>query len=98
VAYYRLLLLLSGYVIMFSCINLYLHSTPILLNSNVIYITDRTIILSVVLYRWDTWSLTLSEERRLMVYENGVLRIFGPKTEEVTEEWIKLHKEELNDL
>jgi hypothetical protein len=41
----------------------------------------------------------LREERRLRVFENRVLRrIFGPKREEVTEEWIKLHNEELNDL
>jgi hypothetical protein len=34
----------------------------------------------------------------LRVFENGVLRIFGPKREEVTGEWRKLHNEELNDL
>jgi hypothetical protein len=45
------------------------------------------------------WSLTLREERRLKVYENGVLRrIFGPKSDEVTGEWRKLHNEELNDM
>ena len=47
----------------------------------------RTIILPVVLYGCDTWSLILREERRLRVFENWVLRrIFGPKREEVTEE------------
>jgi hypothetical protein len=41
----------------------------------------------------------LKEERRLRVFENRVLRrIFGPKRDEVTEEWRKLHHEELNDL
>jgi hypothetical protein len=41
----------------------------------------------------------LREERRLRVFENGVLRrIFGPKKDEVTKEWRKLHNEELNDL
>jgi hypothetical protein len=41
----------------------------------------------------------LREERSLRVFENGVLRkIFGPKSDEVTEEWRKLHNEELNDL
>jgi hypothetical protein len=41
----------------------------------------------------------LREERRLRVFENSLLRrIFGPKREEITEEWIKLHNEELNDL
>ena len=52
----------------------------------------------VVLYGCETWSLTLREERRLRVFENWVLRrIFGPKREEVTGEWRKLHNE-LNDL
>jgi len=59
----------------------------------------RTIILPVVLYGWETWSLTLREERRLRVLENRVLRrIFGPKMDEVTREWRKLNNEELYDL
>jgi hypothetical protein len=45
-----------------------------------------------------TWSLTLWEERRLTVYKNRVLRVFGPKMDEMTGEWRKLHNEELNDL
>ena len=50
----------------------------------VIY-TYRTIILPVVLYGCETWSLTLREERRLRVFENRVLRrVFGPKRDEVT--------------
>jgi len=50
------------------------------------------------LYGCETWSLTLRQEYRLRVLENRVLkRIFGPKREEVTEEWRKLHNEELND-
>ena len=58
----------------------------------------RTIILPVVLYGCETWSLTLREERRLRVFENRALRrIFGPKRDEVTGEWRKLHNE-LNDL
>ena len=45
------------------------------------------------------WSLTLRDERRLMVFENRVLRsIFGPKGDEVTGDWRKLHNEKLNDL
>jgi hypothetical protein len=40
----------------------------------------------------------LREERRLRVFENRVLRIFGPKRDRVTGEWRKLHNEELNDL
>jgi hypothetical protein len=55
--------------------------------------------LPVVLYGCETWSLTLREEHRLRVFENRVLRrIFGPKRDEVTGEWSRLHKEELNDL
>jgi hypothetical protein len=54
----------------------------------------RTIILLVVLYGCETWSLTLKEEPRLRVFENRVLRkIFGPKRDEVTGEWRKLHNE-----
>ena len=59
----------------------------------------RTIILPVVLYGCETWSLTLREECRLRVFENRVLRrIFGAKRDEVTGERRKLHNEELNDL
>jgi len=59
----------------------------------------RTIILPVVFYGCETCSLTLREERRLRVFENRVLRrIFGPKRDEVSREWRKLHNEELNDL
>ena len=53
----------------------------------------------MVLYGCETWSLTLREEHRLRVFENRVLRkVFGPKRDEVTGEWRKLHNEELNDL
>jgi hypothetical protein len=52
-----------------------------------------------VLYGCETWSLTLREEYRLEVFENRVpRRIFGPKRDEVTGEWRKLHDEELHDL
>jgi hypothetical protein len=58
----------------------------------------RTIILPVVLYGRETWSLTLREERRVRLFENRVLRkIFGPKRDEVTGERIKVHNEERND-
>jgi hypothetical protein len=51
---------------------------------------------ALVLYGRETWSLTLREEHRLRVFENRVLRrIFGPKRDEVTGEWRKLHNEEL---
>jgi hypothetical protein len=53
----------------------------------------------VVLYGCEAWSLTLREEHRLGAFENRVLRrIFGPKRDEVTGEWRKLHNEELHDL
>ena len=59
----------------------------------------RTIILPVVLYGCETWSLTLREEDRLIVFENRVLRrVFQPRRDEVTGEWRRLHNEELNDL
>jgi len=59
----------------------------------------RTIILPVVLYGCETWSLTLREETKLRVFENMVLgRIFRPRRDEVTGEWRRLHNEELNDL
>jgi hypothetical protein len=59
----------------------------------------KTIILPVVLYGCEAWSLTLREEHGLGVFENRVLRrIFGPKRDEVTGEWRKLHNEELQDL
>jgi hypothetical protein len=60
---------------------------------------SRTIILPVVPYGCETWSLTLREEHRLRVFENRVLRrIFGPKRDVVTGEWRKLHNEERRDL
>jgi hypothetical protein len=59
----------------------------------------KTIILLVILYGCETLSLTLREEHRLRVYENKVLRrIFGPKRDEVTGGWRKLHNEELRHL
>ena len=51
-----------------------------LLSKNLKIKIHRTIILPVVLYRCETWSLTLRKERRLRVFENRVLRrLFGPK-------------------
>ena len=59
----------------------------------------RTVILPIVLYGCETWSLTLREERKLRGFENVVLRrIFGPTRDELTGEWRRLHNEELNDL
>jgi hypothetical protein len=59
----------------------------------------RNIILPVVLYGCESWSLTLREECRLRVFENRVLRrIFGPKRDEVIGEWKTLHNKELYAL
>ena len=59
----------------------------------------KTIILPVVLYGCETWSLTLREEHRLRVFENKVLRkIFGAKRDEITGEWRKIHNAELHAL
>jgi hypothetical protein len=59
----------------------------------------RSINLPVVLYECETWSLTLREEQRLRMFDNRVLRrIFGPKRDEATGDWRRLHNEELNDL
>jgi hypothetical protein len=56
----------------------------------------KTVILPVVLYGFETWSLTLRKEHR--VFDNRVLRkIFGPKSEE-DESWRKLHNGELHSL
>ena len=73
--------------------------SPSLVSKNLKIKKYRIIILPVVLYGCETWSLTLREERRLRVFENRVLRrIFGPKRDGVTGEWRKLHNDELNDL
>ena len=59
----------------------------------------KTIILPVVIYGCETWSLALREEHRLRVCENKVLRkIFGAKKDEITGEWRKLHNAELHAL
>jgi hypothetical protein len=73
-----------------------------LLSKNVNIQTYRTIILPVVSYGCETWSLTLRGEHRLKVFERferRVLRkIFGPKRYEVTGDWRRQHNEELHDL
>jgi hypothetical protein len=69
--------------------------SSLLLSRNVKVKIYKTIILPVVLYGCETWSLKLREEHRLWVFENWVLRrMFGPKRDEVTGEWKKLHNEE----
>jgi hypothetical protein len=69
-----------------------------LLSKNVVRIY-KTIILPVVLYGCETWSLTARVEHKLRVFENRVLRrIIGPKRDGVTGGWRKLHNEELHNL
>jgi hypothetical protein len=59
----------------------------------------KTVILPIVLYGCETWSLTLRKEHRLRVFEDRVLRrIFGPKRHEVMGEWRKLHSGELHNF
>ena len=65
-----------------------------LLSNNLKIKIYRIIILPVVLYGCETWSLTLREERKLRAFENMVLRrIFEPRRDEVTGEWRRLHNE-----
>ena len=70
-----------------------------LLSKNLKFKIYRSVILPIVLLGCETWSVTLSEEHRLKVFENKVLRRrFGPRRDQVTMEWRKLHNEEFNDL
>ena len=71
----------------------------VLLSKNLKTKIYRTVIFPVVLYGCEAWSLTAREERKLRVFENMLLRrIFGPRRDEVTGEWRRLHNEELNGL
>jgi hypothetical protein len=71
---------------------------PVSYQKNVKIKIHKTVILLVVLYGCETWSLTLREEHRLRVFENRVLKkIFGPKREEGVS-WRKLHDDELHSL
>jgi hypothetical protein len=70
-----------------------------LLSKNLKVKIYKTIILPVVLYGCETWSLTVREEHRLRVFQEMVLRrIFGPKRNEVNGGWRKLHNDELHNL
>jgi hypothetical protein len=70
-----------------------------LLSKNLKIRIYKTVILPVILYGCGTWSLTLREEHRLGVFQNRVFKkIFGPKRDEVTGEWGKLHNKELHEL
>jgi hypothetical protein len=69
------------------------------LSKNVTVKVYKTIILSVVLYGCEIWSLILWEEYRLRVFDNRVLRrISGPKRDEIKGDWRKMHSEELHTL
>jgi hypothetical protein len=84
--------------------NIYYHSVQNLLSSHLLCKTVKiriykTIILHVVLYGCDTWSLTIREEHRLRMFDKRVLRrIFGSKRDEVTGSWRKLYNEEIHNL
>jgi len=70
-----------------------------LLSKNLKIKIFRTVNLPVVLYGYETWSLTLREGRKLRVFENMVLgRIFRPRRDEVTGKWRRFYNDELNDL
>jgi hypothetical protein len=70
-----------------------------LLSKNVKIRIYKTLILPVILYGCETWTLTLRKEHKLRVFENRVLRrIFGPKRDGVTGRWRKLRNEELHNL
>jgi hypothetical protein len=84
----------SGNVCYYSVQNLL---SSCLISKNVKIKIHETVILPVVLYGCETWSLTLREEHRLRVFENSVLRIFGPKRDE-DRSWRKFHNDELNIL
>jgi hypothetical protein len=69
-----------------------------LISKNLKIKIHKTVILPVVLYGCETWSLTLRDEHRLRIFENRVLRrIFGPKREE-DGSWRKLQNDELHSL
>jgi hypothetical protein len=70
-----------------------------MLSKNIKMDTYITVILPVVLYGFEAWSLTLREEYRLRVLQNREMKkIFGPKRDEIRGEWRRLHNEELYDL
>jgi hypothetical protein len=86
----------SANVYYLSVQNLFFSSS---LTKNVKIKIHRNVILPVVLYGCKTWSLTLREECKPRVFENRMLRrIFGPKRDEVTRNWRRLHKNEPHAL
>ena len=84
----------SGYFLIIFLITL----SSRLLTKNLKIKIYKTIILPVVIYGCETWSLTIREEYRLRIFENRILRrIFGPKRDE-NGEWTRLHNEKLHSL
>jgi hypothetical protein len=82
-----------------NCIHELLRADQIRISCLPVSFVKTTTILPFVLYGCETWSLTLSEENRLRVFENRVSRgMFGPKREEVVGGWRGLHDEELHKL
>jgi hypothetical protein len=72
---------------------------PVLLSNNIKIKIHRIIILPVVLYGCETWSLTLREERTFRKFKYSVLRrILGPRRDEETGKWRTPHNEKLHDL
>jgi len=70
-----------------------------LIHKNIKIKIQRITILPVALCGCETWSLTMSEESRLRVCENRLLRkTYEPKRDDVAEKWRELYNEELNDL
>ena len=74
------------------------HLVSSLLPKNFKVMIYRTLILPEVVYGCETWLVTMREERRLRVFQNRVMTIFGPKRDEITRKWRKLHNDELNNL
>jgi hypothetical protein len=78
--------------------NVCYHSVQNLFSSRLLSKNIKIITLPVVLYGWKTWSLILTEEHRVRLFEKRVLRIYGPKRKEMTGGWRKLYNEELHNL
>ena len=80
-------------------ISFIIHAVELLLRKMALRIWKLYFLVLYTVAPTSSCSLTLREERRLRVFENRMLRrVFGPKRDEVTGEWRKLHNEELSDL
>ena len=90
-------LLVSGYNACYHSVQNLLSSR--MLSKNIKFKIYKIMILTVVFYGCETWSLTLREERRMRVFETRMMRrMFGPKRDKIPGEWRKLYKEELSDF